>query len=82
MIIEPVRTFLVAEFFRDDSESSLSNDLPLISSGLLDSVATLKLVLFLERAFDVEVDSMDIVEGKLDTLERIESLIQSKRSKA
>jgi acyl carrier protein len=81
MIIEPIRTYLMSEFFRDEAESSLSEDQSLISSGLLDSVSTLKLVLFLEQQFNVEVDSMDIVSGKLDTLKSIESLIQAKRSK-
>jgi acyl carrier protein len=81
MIIDSVRTFLVREFFRDESEDSLSLDQPLVTSGLLDSVATLKLVLFLEKQFDLEIDSMDIVNGKLDTLKSIETLIAAKQAK-
>jgi acyl carrier protein len=81
MIIDDIRAFLVREFFRDDSEESLSDEQPLVSSGLLDSVATLKLVLFLEEQFHVEIDSLDIVDGKLDTLKTIEALVLSKQSK-
>jgi acyl carrier protein len=81
MTLDLVRNFLLNEFFSGESKETLSIEQPLISSGLLDSVATLKLVLFLERQFDLDIDSMDIVDGKLDTLELIIALVQTKQTK-
>jgi len=81
MTIDLVRAFLVREFFHAESAQSIPLDQSLIASGLLDSVATLKLVLFLERQFNVDIESMDIVEGKLDTLNDIAKLVASKQTR-
>jgi len=78
MIIDSVRSFLIREFFRDEAVEAIARDQPLVSSGLLDSVATLKLVLYLEQEFEITIDSRDIVDGELDTLVNIESLVKRK----
>ncbi len=78
MITDSVRTFLIREFFRGEAVEAIDDDQPLVSSGLLDSVATLKLVLYLEEHFKISVDSTDIVDGRLDTLRSIEMLINGK----
>jgi acyl carrier protein len=77
-----VRSFLIREFFRGEAVDALGARQPLVTSGLLDSVATLKLVLFLEEHFHVTIDSADIADGQLDTLESIELLIQNKQGDA
>ena len=78
MIKESVRTFLHREFFRGEAVDSLSEDQPLVTSGILDSVATLKLVLFLEEKFGIAIDTADIANGRLDTLNSIEVLVSEK----
>lgn len=80
MITNPVRVFLCREFFRGESLDALSDDQPLVTSGLLDSVGTLKLVLFLEENFEITIDTADIADGKLDTLRSIETLVLKKRA--
>ncbi len=80
MVKEIVRAYLQREFFRGEAADALSNDQPLVSSGLIDSVATLKLVLFLEEKFSIFVDTADIADGQLDTLDSIEALVSSKRA--
>lgn len=79
MITDSVRAFLIREFFRGETVDSLSEDQPLVTSGLLDSVATLKLVLYLEEHFKITIDTADIADGQLDSLRAIESLILGKR---
>lgn len=78
MIIDKIRAFLVNEFFRGEAVEALAADQPLVSSGLLDSVATLKVVLFLEKEFDVTIDSADITDGELDTLGAMQALVLRK----
>ncbi len=80
MITESIRAYLIREFFRGESMAALADDQALVTSGLLDSVATLKLVLFLEEEFKVTIDTADIANGQLDTLRSIEALILEKRS--
>jgi len=82
MIKESVRTFLHREFFRSEAVESLTEDQPLVTSGILDSVATLKLVLFLEESFSIVIETADIADGHLDTLNTIEALVSAKRSVA
>jgi len=78
MIIDQIRAFLISEFFRGEAVEALSLDQPLVSSGLLDSVATLKVVLFLEQQFDITIDSSDIADGELETLKRMQDLVLRK----
>lgn len=78
MIIARVREFLVQHFFRGEAVEAISVDQPLISSGLLDSVATLKLVLYLEQEFSIAIDTQDIVDGRLETLDSIALLVEQK----
>ncbi len=80
MIKEIVRAYLQREFFRGEAADALSDEQPLVSSGLIDSVATLKLVLFLEEKFGIFIDTSDIADGQLDTLGSIEALIGAKRA--
>jgi acyl carrier protein len=79
MIKDSVRSYLDREFLRGEALDSLSEDQPLVTSGLLDSVATLKLVLFLESQFDITIDTADIADGELDTLKSIDAMVRRKR---
>jgi acyl carrier protein len=79
MNIQPVRDFVVHEFLGGQGADSLTLDTPLISSGVIDSVGTLKLVLFLEETFHIEIDAQDIAAGKLDTLAAIAELVDRQR---
>lgn len=78
MITRTVREFLVREFFPGEVGESLRDDQPLLSSGLLDSVAALKLVLFLEQHFAIAIDTSDISGGRINTLESIAALVNEK----
>lgn len=78
MIVDKIRSYLVRQFFRDEAVEALALDQPLVSSGLLDSVATLKVVLFLEQEFEITIDSSDIIDGALETLSSMEALVRRK----
>jgi acyl carrier protein len=78
MIIDKIRAYLVEEVFRGEAVDALALDQPLVSSGLLDSVATLKVVLFLEQQFDITIDTADIVDGELDSLATMDTLVRRK----
>ena len=80
MKLELVRDFVVREFLSGEQPEALATDQPLISSGLIDSVGTLRLVLFLEEAFKIRVEPEDISAGKLDTLSSIAALVEEKRT--
>ncbi|HVF62994.1 MAG TPA: acyl carrier protein [Casimicrobiaceae bacterium] len=78
-IVKAVKHFILEEFLPGEREESLTGDVPLISGGILDSIATLKLVMFLEDRFGIALEPHEVDREYLDTLDRIEKLLASKR---
>lgn len=56
---------------------------PLAAHGILDSLAVLELVLFLETRFEIEFSARDLDRRHLETVARIADLVEEKvRQKA
>lgn len=72
-----VREFILEE--SPDSADDLTETSPLISSGVLNSLATLRLVSFLEENFGVELAAHEVGVDNMDTIADIASLVESKR---
>ena len=60
------------------SPGPLTDSTPLAAYGILDSIAVLELVLFLETRFGVEFSARDLDRRRLETIERIEGLVREK----
>ena len=67
-----VRTLLV----RDDDDSSLKADTDLLVSGLLDSLAVMRLVGFLETELNISVPPEDVTIENFRTAEVIATYAQ------
>jgi acyl carrier protein len=80
MTQDPILDFIVSEFLAGVEREEVSVDQPLISSGIIDSVGTMKLVLFLEKSFGIDIEAEDITAGRLDTLRAIADLVADKRA--
>ena len=74
-----VKQFLLEEFLPGANPAELSDSTPLISGGVLDSLATLKLVAFLEEQFGIEIQAHEASVDHLNTLAQIGALVRSKR---
>jgi acyl carrier protein len=79
-IKQAVKQFILDEFLPGEDPNELTDDTPLITGGVLDSIATLKLVLFLEERFGVTLQPHEVDPEHLDTTTCIEELVLSKRS--
>lgn len=75
-----VRRFLARELLPDEEAAEVDDTTPLVSGGIVDSISTLKLVAFLEERFGIELAAHEVDAEYLDTLERIEALVESKRA--
>lgn len=75
---QAIRDYILREFLPGEDPSELGDDTPLISTGILDSVATLKLVSFLEERFGITIDAHEADVEHLNTVEEIVSLVRSK----
>jgi acyl carrier protein len=79
-IKETVRTFILTNFLAGESAGNLRDDTPLQSSGILDSLAVLTLVSFLQKQFAVELDVYDTSVERFDRIDHIAATITRKRA--
>ena len=74
-----VKGFILSEFLPGEDPDALTNDTPLITGGILDSLATLKLVSFLEEKFGVSLAAHEVDTEYLNTLDDITKLVRLKQ---
>jgi acyl carrier protein len=79
-IKETIRTHILAEYLPGESPSNLKDDTPLRTSGILDSMATLALVSFLEERFRVQIDAHETGVETFDRIDDIAALIRRKQA--
>jgi acyl carrier protein len=77
-----VSDYILTHFLPGEDPAELTETTPLITGGVLDSIATLKLVVFLEDRFGVTVEAHEAGVENLDSVGRIASLIAAKKSAA
>lgn len=81
-IQQTIRDYILNEFLPGEDPNELTEDTPLISGGILDSISTLKLVSFLEAQFDVVIEAHEAGVENLDSVGRISRLIHEKSQAA
>ena len=77
-IRDSVRAFLLEEFLSGEDPGELQDTTPLITGGILDSIATIKLVAFLEKQYSVKFKAHEMSADYLDTIASIADLVQAK----
>jgi acyl carrier protein len=76
---ETLRQHILAKYLPGESPANLSDDTPLRTSGILDSLATLDLVNFVEKQYRIELTAHETGVETFDTIEAIAQLIAEKR---
>jgi len=74
-----VKDFILKEFLPEEDPNNLNDSTPLISGGVLNSLATLQLVTFLEDTFDINVSAREVGIDYMDTIEDIVTFVLSKK---
>jgi len=77
-IKQDIKDYIMGEFLPGESPDELTDSTPLISGGILDSIATLKLVMHMEETFCVSFEAHEVDKENLDTLELIAALLRTK----
>ena len=75
-----IKDVILREFLPGENPSELTDTTPLITGGVLDSIATLKLVLFIEERYGVSLQAHEVDPEHLDTISQIAQLIRSKKA--
>ncbi len=76
---EKIKDYLMREFLPGEDPGELTATTPLITGGILDSIAALKLVMFLEDEYGVTFEPHEVNRENLDTIARIVQLLISKK---
>jgi acyl carrier protein len=77
-IVTAVKAHILEKYLPGEDPSRLGTDTELIRSGILDSLATLDLVAFLEDRYGVEFEAHEVEPTRLATLADIEKLVKGK----
>lgn len=75
-----VKGFILNEFLPGENAENLTDSTELISGGILDSLATLKLVAFLEETYGIAIGPDELTADNLNSLPLIVGLVQEKRA--
>ena len=78
-ITSTIKDFILKEFLPGENPDELTETTPLISGGILDSLATIRLVAFLEDQFKITVQAHEADVEHLNTLSDIAAFVESKR---
>lgn len=77
-IKQTVREYLLEEFLPGESGAELQDSTPLMTNGILDSIATIKLVLFLEQRYGVQFQAHEMSPDHLGSLDEIARTVRAK----
>jgi len=76
-VIEEITQFVSSELLQG-SAAQIGADEPLIENGILTSLQTVELVMFIEDKFDVEIEPELVDEENFRTLNSVASLVEGK----
>ena len=75
-----VKTYILQQFLPGEDPAALTDSTPLITNAILDSLATLRLVAFLEERFGIAIAAHEAGLDHLNTLTDIARLVDAKRA--
>jgi acyl carrier protein len=78
-IRKSVTAFMVEELLPGEDPNSITDKTRFVSDGILDSLASLKLVSHLEERYGIKIEAHEVDVDHLDTLDSIVNLVLSKR---
>jgi acyl carrier protein len=77
-VVQTVKEFILTRFLPGEDPSALTATTSLISGGILDSLATLEIVSFLEERYGIELEAHEVDPTRIGTLDGMAALVQAK----
>jgi len=78
-IKDTIKHYILKEFLPGENPDDLLDSTPLITGGILDSIATLKVVAFIEERYSIELQAHEVDVDHLNTIADMADLISSKK---
>ena len=70
--------FIVEEIMLGDGKKKIDPDQSLINSGMVDSLALLRLIAFIEERFGITIEDDEVVPENFETINVMKALIEGK----
>ena len=77
-IKQSVKEFILNEFLPGEDPDALEDDTPLITGGILDSIATIQFATFVEEKYNVDLQAHELSADYIDTLSGMAGVVHSK----
>jgi acyl carrier protein len=77
---EAIKEYILAEFLLGEDPAALTDATPLVTAGILDSIATLKVVAFLEERFKVTIAANETDVDHMNTVADMARMVRSKQA--
>ncbi len=74
-----VERFIVDEIMLGDTQTKLETEASLLSRNILDSLALLRLISFLEEEYNITIEDGEVIPENFETLGQITAFIEQKR---
>ena len=75
-----IKEFIMKEFLPNEDPAELTDDTELLTTGILDSIATIQLVSFLETTFNIQVEAHEVDSEHLNRISDMVALVASKQA--
>lgn len=79
--IPTITSYILGEFLPGEDPAALTPDTALMTSGVLDSIATLRVVSFLEETFGIRIEPHEADVENLNTIADMARLVEAKKGK-
>jgi acyl carrier protein len=73
-----IKEYILEEFLPGENPQELTEDTPLVTSGVLDSVATLKVSMFLQKKFGIKLAAHETDVEFMNTVGSMTKLVCDK----
>jgi acyl carrier protein len=78
-IKETLKKFILKEFLPGEDPDALEDSTPLITGGVLDSIATIKFATFVDATYGVDLEAHELSADYIDTVTDMAALVKSKQ---
>lgn len=76
---EKIKNFILTEICPEQNIQQLSEDEPLIESGIIDSLGVLKILAFLDEQYGIDLASSEIKPENFKTIRSICELVSNQK---
>jgi acyl carrier protein len=77
-IKEHLKSYILNEFLPGEAPEALTDTTPLLEGGIIDSIATLKLVVYLEQHYNIQFDTREVDVKYFNKIVDLANLVRTK----